>query len=164
MKILGCDPGPLESAYCLLQDGLPPKFGCLLNQDLRAMLMLSNEGTFDQIGIEMVASYGMAVGREVFETVLAIGRFCERSPIEPVLVYRKDVKMHFCQSMRAKDANIRQAILDRFGGKEKGIGRKASKGALYGVSGHVWSALAVALYIQDKYIFKIKTEIKGATE
>ena len=37
---------------------------------------------------------------------------------------RQEVKLHLCNSARAKDANIRQALIDRFGGKDKAIGRK----------------------------------------
>jgi len=102
------------------------------------------------MAIEKVASYGMPVGREVFETVLWTGRFMEAFGINDCTkIYRKDVKMELCQSMRAKDANVRQAILDRYpatgGGKTPQIGTKKQPGPLYGVSKHAWSALAVGL-------------------
>jgi hypothetical protein len=103
------------------------------------------------LAIEMVASYGMAVGATVFETCVWSGRFIERWLVsdkrrpEPVRVYRKEVKIHLCGSMRAKDANIRQALIDRYGGKESAIGKKANPGPLYGMSGDCWSALAVAI-------------------
>ena len=68
---------------------------------------------------------------------------------KPQQVYRKDVKMHLCGSMRAKDTNIRQAIIDRYpasgGGKCPQIGTKKEPGPLYGVSKDIWSALAVAI-------------------
>jgi hypothetical protein len=99
----------------------------------------------------MVASYGMAVGATVFETCVWSGRFIERwlsgrayRP-QPDRIYRKEVKMHLCGSMRAKDANVRQALIDRYGGKEAAIGKKANPGPLYGMSGDCWSALAVAI-------------------
>jgi hypothetical protein len=103
------------------------------------------------LAIEMVASYGMAVGATVFETCVWSGRFIERWLVsdkrrpEPVRVHRKEVKIHLCGSMRAKDANIRQALIDRYGGKESAIGKKANPGPLYGMSGDCWSALAVAI-------------------
>ena len=90
----------------------------------------------------------MAVGAEVFETVYWIGRFAERAiqlDHAAERVFRRDVKLHLCGNSRAKDANIRQALIDRYGGKEQAIGRKASQGPLYGLSGDCWSALAVAV-------------------
>ena len=73
---------------------------------------------YDVLVIEMIASYGMPVGKEVFETCVWIGRFKELAIIRNIKVeyiYRKDEKMNLCQSMKAKDSNIRQALIDRFG-------------------------------------------------
>jgi hypothetical protein len=65
------------------------------------------------------------------------------------LVYRKDVKLYLCGSLRATDANIRAALLDRFGpGREIAVGTKRAPGPLYGIKGDEWSALAVALTLQ----------------
>lgn len=73
---------------------------------------------YDLLIIEMIASYGMAVGKEVFETCVWIGRFEELALSRAVAtkyIYRKDEKMNICHSMKAKDSNIRQALIDRFG-------------------------------------------------
>jgi hypothetical protein len=93
------------------------------------------------IAIEMIASYGMAVGADVFQTCVEIGRFVEVAEGNVSLVFRRDVKMHLCGSARAKDANIRQAMLDRLGP----VGTKKAPGPLYGVKSHIWAALAVAI-------------------
>ena len=95
------------------------------------------------LAIEMIASYGMAVGREVFETCVWIGRFKQAYPDPDAvkLVYRKDVKLHLCGSARAKDANIRQALIDKLGP----VGTKKAPGPLYGVTSHAWAAVAVAV-------------------
>ena len=97
----------------------------------------------------MVASYGMPVGATVFETCVWIGRFVqavtERSKVEPIFVYRKDEKMALCHSMKAKDGNIRQALIDRFGV----VGTKKNPGWFYGVSKDVWSAIAVGVTFYD---------------
>ena len=103
----------------------------------------------DRMAIEMVSCYGMPVGAETFETCVWIGRFMERFRGECDQVFRRDVKLNLCNSMRAKDANIRQAILDRFpstgGGKTPQVGTKKQPGPLYGISKHAWSALAVGI-------------------
>ena len=60
----------------------------------------------------------MAVGAEVFETVHWSGRFTEALwPTPVVQLPRRAVKLHLCGSARAKDPNIRQALLDRFGAR-----------------------------------------------
>lgn len=96
--------------------------------------------------VEQIASMGMPVGAEVFETVFWSGRFCQVWAGEWRRIRRVEVKMALCGDPRAKDANIRQAIIDRFGpGKESAIGKKASPGPLYGIKGDEWQALAVGL-------------------
>ena len=112
--------------------------------DNRGMLdRLIWRATDDVLAIEMVASYGMPVGREVFETCVWIGRFKQAwpRPEEVRLVYRRDVKLFLCGSARAKDSNIRQALIDKLGR----VGTKADKGPLYGVTSHAWAAVAVAV-------------------
>jgi hypothetical protein len=90
----------------------------------------------------------------VFRTVWWTGRFAETwyaaGNGEPVAVYRKDVKLHLCGSPRAKDPNIRQALIDRWGGKAAAIGNAKNPGPLYGVKSHAWAALAVAVYVNDE--------------
>lgn len=150
--ILAIDPGTTESAYCIYDPVQHRVDMCdiLANETLLRKL---RAGAFEgyKPAIEMVASYGMPVGREVFETVLWIGRFVESLyPVESQLVYRLDVKTHLCKSAKAKDANIRQAILDAFprtgGGATPQVGTKSKPGPLFGVRSHIWSALAVAMY------------------
>ena len=73
---------------------------------------------YDLLVIEMIASYEMAVGQTVFETCVWIGRFVEIASFNNIkfeYIYRKDEKMNLCYSMKAKDSNIRQALIDRFG-------------------------------------------------
>lgn len=58
---------------------------------------------------------------------------------------RLQVKPHLFRNSRAKDANIRAALLDRFGGREVAIGRKAAPGPLDGVHGDLWASVALAI-------------------
>ena len=61
-------------------------------------------------------------------------------------IYRIDEKMNLCHSAQAKDANIRQALIDRFGD----VGTKRNPGWFYGVSKDVWAAIAVGVTWHDK--------------
>jgi hypothetical protein len=149
VTVLAIDPGNERSAYMLYDGVRPIRFGIVDND-----VMLAQLGNADDprlvLAVEMIASYGMPVGREVFETCLWIGRYIQAWQGPHVLIYRKDVKLHLCGQARAKDANIRAALLDRFGpGKDKAIGTKRAPGPLYGVSADVWSALAIAVTYED---------------
>jgi hypothetical protein len=152
--IFAIDPGPTESAYVRYYPelgGAVGTFGKVDNNELRGILY--GESASTNWAIEMVACYGMAVGKEVFETARWVGRFqeiVERPPTKVTLIYRHDVKMILCGNMRAKDANIRQAIIDKFGGSTA-IGKKKTPGPLYGVSGDVWAALAVAITYSEMH-------------
>lgn len=150
MKILAIDPGTTQSAFVVYDKGNIERFGILENHDM--LYEIYNENAiYRMLAIEMVASYGMAVGREVFETCFWSGRFVQAWDGEFIKIYRKDVKMHLCHSMRAKDANIRQAIMDRYGStRQKAIGTKKAPGPLYGVSKDVWAALGVAITAEAK--------------
>ena len=147
MKILAIDPGNVESAYCLIDADTykPLNFG---KQDNNWLLgFMDTQGMlFDKVIIEMIASYGMAVGREIFETCVWIGRFrqiAESQDVEVEYIYRKDEKMNLCNSMKAKDSNIRQALIDRFGK----VGTKKNPEWFYGFKKDIWSAYAVRCYI-----------------
>jgi hypothetical protein len=59
------------------------------------------------------------------------------------------VKLHLCGSSRAKDPNVRTALLDRFGGAGA-KGTKAAPGPLYGIAADLWSALAIAVTWTDQ--------------
>jgi len=165
--ILAIDPGTVQSAWVLFGDGRPERFGIDPNDALLCALrngaLPDGPGLMRLIGafgdgvtkaptvavIEQVASYGMAVGAEVFETVRWAGRFEEAlHPTPVVLLPRMAVKMHLCGNSRAKDPNIRQALLDRFGGKAA-TGTKKAPGPLYGIHADLWAALAIAVTYAD---------------
>lgn len=152
MTILAIDPGNTQSAYVLFDADTREVFGKGKIDNDAMLTEISNSVTdlpMDACVIEMIASYGMAVGKEVFETVFWIGRFAERweavSGRKADRIYRRDVKLHLCASARAKDGNIRQALIDMYGGKDAAIGLKKTPGPLYGISADIWAALAVAV-------------------
>jgi hypothetical protein len=96
--------------------------------------------------------------------------------MEISFVDRKDVKMHICGIPNAKDTNIRQALIDLYGGESVAIGGKkckncngkgikgrqketcegcagagleTPKGPLNGLAGDAWSALAISITYAD---------------
>jgi len=142
--VIGVDPGTEKSAYAIFNGKDVTSFGIWDNEHLLGHPLWSEQHIF----CEMIASYGMAVGASVFETCVFIGRcvqVAKSSGGNVELVFRKDVKLHLCQSPRAKDANVRQALIDRVGPQ----GTKKNQGPTYGVKSHEWAALAVAVYGYD---------------
>lgn len=161
--ILAIDPGNIESGYVLTNNDLSlVDKGKIKNKNLLNKIIMdefwyeSLEDEKDHIAIEMIASYGMPVGVEVFETCVWIGRFIQAIPcgIEPKFIYRKDEKINLCQSMKANDTTIKQALVDRFapGQKNYGKGTKKEPGWFYGFAKDIWSAYAVAVTYHDMYM------------
>jgi hypothetical protein len=161
MNILAIDPGNIESAYVVVNENLKPlDFDKVDNEDLIESITSGDFSTCNHVVIEMIASYGMAVGKEVFETCVYIGRLYDS--IErfmgptPIYIYRKDEKMNLCHSMKAKDSNIVQALVDRFayGVRNYGKGTKKEKGWFYGFRKDIWQSYAVAVTYHDMYLNK----------
>lgn len=149
--ILAIDPGTAQSAWCVWDSATSRlvDFGIEPNGQLRYSLpTLVRSHKVTTAGVEMIASYGMPVGTEIFETVLFIGGVVEqlRACVPAVcLVYRQQEKLHLCGSTKANDGSIRQALLDRFGY----VGTKKSPGFFHRVSRDVWAAVAVAVVVAD---------------
>lgn len=157
MLVLAIDPGNIESAYVLMNEHYKPlEFGKVPNAELRYIV---NNKVLQGLGattvIEMIASYGMAVGKEVFDTCVWIGRFTEVSG-GAEYIYRKDVKMNLCGQTRAKDSNIRQALIDRFAKHDlkNGKGTKDNPDWFYGFKADIWAAYAVGCTYIDSEIEK----------
>jgi len=157
---LAIDPGPTESGFAVIEDDTrrPVGFGKIANDDLIAytrQALAFGLMRVDRVVIEMIASYGMSVGAEVFETCVWIGRFeqvVRDAGRAPVKIKRQPVKMHHCYSGKATDANVTQALIDRFasGVPNRGKGSKALPGWFYGFAGDVWQAYALGVYAIDE--------------
>jgi hypothetical protein len=156
MVVFAIDPGNVESAYVFWNGVSILKKGKVKNKELLNVIEKTTFGGDDKITIEMVASYGMPVGKTVFDTCVWIGRFaqiCEEIGIKWDLAYRIDIKNHLCHSSKAKDSNVIQALVDRFGNVDKfgkySKGTKNNKGFFYEFSQDIWQAFAVAVYSFD---------------
>ena len=151
MKILSIDPGNEFSGYCIIDSETykPLEFGKIENNEL---LEIIKTRQYDNSAIEMIASYGMSVGKSVFDTCVWIGRFIQALNVPYKYIYRRDEKMEICGSMRAKDTNIRHALIDRFAKHDfnSGKGTKANPDWFYGFKADVWSAYAIAVTYIDR--------------
>lgn len=164
--IIAIDPGSEESGYVILDEDLrPQEFGKITNDELLGVIgaVDANNQTYSKgevhMAIEMVACYGMPVGKEVFDTCVWIGRFWEAAwSMKKTKIYRKDEKINLCQSMKANDANITQALVDRFatGQKNHGKGTKKDPSYFFGFKKDIWQAYAVGVTYHDLYIKKDK--------
>lgn len=161
--ILAIDPGNMESGYVLVEhDGQEIRkvldVGKIPNDDMYNVLC----SPYDHLAIEMVAGMGMTVGQEVFDTCVWIGRFWQtvlwQTGYGPTRIFRREEKLDLCGSLSAKDANIRQALVDRYapGQPNFGKGTKKNPGFFYGFSADMWAAMAVAVTYFDKYIRGVK--------
>jgi hypothetical protein len=156
--ILGIDPGPKKTALVMVDHQMIPVAFAKVENESILQFFCQLDFFPELVGVECVACYGMAVGAEVFETAEWCGRIREsvsRQLDDPYIyrVYRKQVKLNICGQPKAKDANIRQALIDRYpgigGGKIPQIGTKKEQGPLYGMHSDLWAALAVAHTVAD---------------
>lgn len=157
MKVLAVDPGPRVSGYLIWIGEKIQEKGILPNQDILDILAAAYfyEARQDRIVlvVEDIVCMGMAVGKTTLDTAWWSGRFCQAWEGEHVLIPRMDVKMHLCNNSRAKDANIRQSLIDRY--EPDLIGKQRPRGILKGVRGHEWSALSLAVFYMDTHYGKI---------
>lgn len=151
MKILAIDPGNKESAYVLMDGYEIVEFDKVNNEFLLYYIdKLRQREEFHAV-IEMVASYGLPVGKDVFETCVFIGRIIEHCKSHDFM-YRKDVKMNLCHTLKGtNDTTVKHALIDRFAMHDfrTGKGTKKNNDWFYGFSNDVWSAYAVGVTYLD---------------
>lgn len=147
--IYALDPGPTQTAWveydpCTCEAGRIIGANLQPNEAVAEMLLRERADhayPLKRLVVEGLACYGMPVGAQVFETAYWIGEYRRIWRPRPfALMLRMEVKMALCHDSRAKDTNIRQALIDIFGPP----GTKKYPGATYGFKGDMWSALAVA--------------------
>ena len=170
MNVLAIDPGNEQSAWLIYDGTRPLSFGQCGNFDMYCRATAGTdigEGesdfwrsmhwtTVSHVAIETLHVRGMPTAQEEMDTQFEAGRIISRIGLPFTKMRRMDIKLHLCGSARAKDGNVRQALLDRWGGKARAVGKKANQGPLYGIGNDVWSALAVAVTWWD-------TQRKAAT-
>lgn len=161
VDILGIDPGPVNSAYCVFRgNGSPSIFGIEENAVIRDGIIrdFALESDADckrRFVIEQVQGMGMAIGNSTIDTIEWIGRFRETWDFSTALVrehapesigYKRGfIKGVLCGKATVNDSNIRHRLIEMFGGYEVAIGVAKDKGPLHGMSKDEWQALAVVV-------------------
>ncbi len=148
--ILGIDPGSEETAYALMGEDYQVIEADKQDNDrfLDDTLpdLIDREAT--TVVIEGIQSYGMAVGRTVFDTCYIVGearRIAKLKQAECFIYPRPEYARSIIGGVKVKDSLIRQALMTRFGGDRKGEPLQLLKG-----NSDKRSAYAVAVYHADK--------------
>ena len=141
--LIAVDPGPADCGVAIFRDGIYSSSSICTSDSMVAAWSYPTDVQCTYV-IEMIGHYGkgMPVGAEVFHTCVWIGRFLQAwGPNRCHLVLRASIKARLCGTVAARDANVRQVIIDRLGGP---AARKKG-GILHGVKADAWQAIAVGL-------------------
>lgn len=151
MNIIGIDPGSEQSGYVVLCNGIVIEHGVIANHRLLECLASWRTQPYS-LAIEMIQPMMQVAGKTVFETCTWIGRFiqCFDNEKSTKLIYRAAVKAFITGKARGTDTTVRAALIERYGGEDKAIGKKRSPGPLYGIKSHAWQALAVAICASER--------------
>jgi len=145
---IGIDPGPENSdAVILDEEGLiVGKLSCPNGGMYTAVNTWVMQG--ERVVVEDFVPYGNRLNHESMDTIKFIGALYWTHGVE--VLDRPTIKLHLCGVRTANDANVRDALIHEYGpGKEKAVGKKKTPGPLYGITGHLWAALAVAVTAID---------------
>ena len=168
MLVYGLDPGPTQSGFIVLSDdGIVYRHATWPNEQLLAHLWQLEPAKNETLVIEEMQHYGgMPVGRETFQSVRWGGRFEEAWDGRVEYITRVKVKTTLCRAANAKDPQVRQALIDRWGGSaavQKATKSGKQAGRLVGIVGHEWSALALAVtFLELQHAARIAKEEHAA--
>lgn len=157
--VLAIDPGPVISGWVIF-DGLAVcAAGVDPNEEVLALI--DRTGIVSDVVIERVQSYGRIVGASVYDMVFWSGRFYEAAVTRGYVVHRmyfREVRQHLCGKHPAKERQVWEQILARYGGKLPALGTKHCPGPLMHVRSHARSALALALTWWDRQVAVVKLQ------
>lgn len=154
--ILGIDTGSTETGVCLIEKNTckPLFFGKIKNTELFSLFFepIKDYLIDCEVAYEQFKNYGMPMGDSTINSIQWNGRilqhliehYVDEQYVYPIM--RVEEKICICNSMKAKDSNIRQALIDRFGE----VGTKKNPGFFYGFKKDIWSAYAVAITHLEK--------------
>lgn len=157
---LALDPGPLRTGWVIYCPHSERVLAAGWEENERVLERLDAMGIYDLVVMEAFAAQGMALGSSSLETLRWEGRYIERARCRLERITRREIKVVVCGSARAKDQNIRAALVDLYApgceGRPRGTkGKPTPLTPLYsstGASAHTFAALAVAhAWLTDRW-------------
>jgi hypothetical protein len=151
MIVIGIDPGPEESAFVVWDGEKILRAGemgnGLLLYEFQYRENLTPPMKDAAIAIEQIRGFGVIASDKLFDTCHWTGRFVQAWGENVCrMVPRKKVIAHLCGlGAKGNDRFVREALIARIGEP----GTKKEPGPTYGLSGHKWAALAVAVTHYD---------------
>lgn len=145
---IGIDPGPETSdAVVLDSEGLVVgKISCPNGEMYACVDNWKQQG--ERVVVEDFVPYGARLSYESMDTIKFIGALFWAHGCE--VLSRKAIKLHLCGIASATNANVKDALVHEYGGsRERAVGKKKTPGPLYGITDHLWAALAVAVTAAD---------------
>ena len=159
-RVLGIDPGPTKCGIVLyvdgkvtLSDNADVETVLQTLRDLGSMAALEHGQEAVHVAVERCSSYAggsLPALQHLLPTAEVYGEIRRRA-LDSGLTFsghrRRDVLTHLRIAGRAKDSQVRAVLAELHGCDtlQQAKGTKANPGVLYGVSGHAWQALAVAV-------------------
>lgn len=144
MIILSIDPGTTSSGVVRYDSIARSVLFAVSKMDNHDLLKIVQDDNGACLAIEVMENQGRAqVGSSTFDTMRWVGRFQQawHSPEQVRLVTRRQEKRALGLKAGANDSDVRRALIEQIGQ----VGTKSEPGPCYGVAGHAWSALAVAV-------------------
>lgn len=153
MNVLGIDPGPSACGVVVYDTTRQRVLESSKDETVEDVVERIRASSAGLVGIERVQSYGIA-GASLLRTSEVVGRLHQAAlgaGLPVVLVYRREVLRALDVTGKGnRDSLVRQRLLEIHGGdRASAVGTKKAPGPLYGVAGHAWAALAVAIASTD---------------
>lgn len=151
--VIGIDPGPKDHAAVMLHNGRAAIVESLDHRELAISFGTLGIHTVT-VAFEQFAPFGSSLDdgslRTIFETGKLVAQLQRLGSIRCVGLRRQQVKRYLVGRSACGDPQVRGSLIERFGPtKELAVGTKKAPGPLYGISGHHWAALAVAVTASD---------------
>lgn len=153
MIVYGIDPGLSASGLAVLDSKerrVTVSDARVSHAEARRHLFLIAGSDQVVVAIEQLQFYGAGMGADTITTAEETGRYLEALGRPAIRLSRPTIKAWLTGKANTKDAHVRAALLDRFGGERAAKGSKAAPGPLFGVSSHAWAALAVAVVAAER--------------